>query len=215
MARSLHQNRAATLYVGDLSDHVTEDLLFELFTQVGPVVNVNIPRDRVTNHANGFGFVEFRTEDDARYASSIMDGIRLFGTPIKTGSTPTADSEIDVGAKLYVGNLADDVTDLMLHSLFSRFGNVQTCRVVMDPSTGKSRGHGFVSYDNFESADEAKRQMNSQFVCNRPITVTYALKAESKKGEQHGDRSERIVAPSSLAMATAKKMTTHLHPGVQ
>jgi splicing factor 3B subunit 4 len=210
MARNLHQNKEATLYVGDLSDHVTEDLLLELFIQVGPVVHVNIPRDRVTNRASGYGFVEFRTEEDARYASTIMDGVRLFGTPIKTGSTPTGDAEVDVGAKLYVGNLAPDVSDLILHSLFARFGSVQTCRVVVDAATGKSRGHGFVSYDNFDSADEARKAMNGQFICNQPITVTYAFKAESKRGEQHGDRSERLVAPSTAAAAAAKKLKSQI-----
>lgn len=210
MTRNFNQNREATLYVGDLSDHVTDDILLELFMQVGPVVHVNIPRDRITNRTNGYGFVEFRTEEDARYAAAIMDGVRLFGTPIKTGSAPTNDTEIDVGAKLYVGNLGEDVNDLLLHSLFSRFGNIQTCRVVMDPSTGKSRGHGFVSYDSFEAADEAKVRMNGQFVCNKPVTVTYAFKSESKKGEQHGDQTERLVAPATVAAATVKKSRVRL-----
>jgi splicing factor 3B subunit 4 len=210
MTRNLHQNKQATLYVGDLSDHVTEEILLELFIQAGPVVHVNIPRDRVTNRASGYGFVEFRTEEDARYASTIMDGIRLFGTPIKTGATPTADTEVDVGAKLYVGNLAPDVSDLVLHSLFARFGNIQTCRVVIEPGTGKSRGHGFVSYDNFDAADEARKTMNGQFICNQPITVSYAFKAESKKGEKHGDKSERLVAPSAAAAAAVKKLKTHI-----
>jgi splicing factor 3B subunit 4 len=206
MTRNLHQNKEATLYIGDLSSHVTEELLLELFIQVGPVVHLNIPRDRVTNRANGYGFVEFRTEEDARYASTIMDGIRLFGTPIKTGATAVLDNEVDVGAKLYVGNLAPDVSDLVLHSLFARFGNIQTCRVVLDPKTGKSRGHGFVSYDNFDSADEARKVMGGQFICNQPITVSYAFKADSRKGEKHGNRSERLVAPATAAVAAAKKL---------
>jgi splicing factor 3B subunit 4 len=59
-----------------------------------------------------------------------------------------------------------------------------------------------------KSADEARKNLNGQFVCNQPITVTYAFKAESKKGEKHGDRSEQLVAPSTAAAATAKKMKT-------
>jgi RNA recognition motif-containing protein len=41
------------------------------------VVNVHIPRDRVTSMQQGFGFVEFSTEEDADYATKVMvhDGL--------------------------------------------------------------------------------------------------------------------------------------------
>lgn len=199
-SRNLHQNKDATVYVGDLSDHVTEEILLELFIQCGPVVHLNIPRDRLTNHANGYGFVEFSTVEDAHYAAMIMNGVRLFGTPIRTGATFTSnEQDLDVGAKLYIGNLAPDVTDVTLRTLFQQFGNLINCRVVIDPTTGQSRGHGFVSYDNFDSADNARAALHMQYVSNQPITVTYAFKPESKKGEKHGDKTERLIAPSTMA----------------
>jgi splicing factor 3B subunit 4 len=84
-----------------------------------------------------------------------------------------------------------------------------------DPETGNSRGFGFVSYDSFESSDQAievislsqycstfwlivilpcvptlifaviSQAMNNQHLCNRPITVSYAYKKDTK-GERHG-----------------------------
>ena len=38
----------ATIYVGGLDEKVSESLLWELFVQAGPVVNVHMPKDRVT-----------------------------------------------------------------------------------------------------------------------------------------------------------------------
>ena len=38
----------ATIYVGGLDDKVNQSLLWELFVQGGPVVNVHMPKDRVT-----------------------------------------------------------------------------------------------------------------------------------------------------------------------
>ena len=210
MSRNLHQNKEATIYIGELSDHVTEEILLELFVQCGPIVRVNIPRDRVTNRANGYGFVEFSTSEDARYASTIMNGIRLYGSSIKINSTNVGDEETDIGAKLYVGNLHPEVTDLILRQLFQPFGNLLNCRVVLDPQTGASRGHGFVSYDNFESADNARAALHMQYVRNQPITVVYAFKQESKSGEMHGDKTERLVAPNALAVQVAKKMKSHM-----
>nr|GMD51955.1 splicing factor 3B subunit 4-like [Ipomoea batatas] len=66
---SAERNQDATAYVGNLDPQVSEELLWELFVQAGPVVNVYVPKDRVTNAHQGYGFVEFRSEEDADYVS--------------------------------------------------------------------------------------------------------------------------------------------------
>eukprot|EP00882_Tetradesmus_deserticola_P021299 GHRQ01023060.1.p2 GENE.GHRQ01023060.1~~GHRQ01023060.1.p2 ORF type:complete len:131 (+),score=23.08 GHRQ01023060.1:820-1212(+) len=63
------RNQDATVYVGNLDPQVTEELVWELFTQAGPIVNVYLPKDRVTNSHQGYGFVEYRAEEDADYVS--------------------------------------------------------------------------------------------------------------------------------------------------
>ncbi|KAJ0747830.1 putative RNA recognition motif domain, nucleotide-binding alpha-beta plait domain superfamily [Helianthus annuus] len=66
---SAERNQDATAYVGNLDPQASEELLWELFVQAGPVVNVYVPKDRVTNLHQGYGFVEFRSEEDADYVS--------------------------------------------------------------------------------------------------------------------------------------------------
>lgn len=61
-----------------------------------------------------------------------------------------------------------------------------------DPDTGISRGFGFLGYDSFDSSDEAIKAMNGQYLCNHAISVTYALKKDSK--EKHGTGAERLLA---------------------
>ena len=46
-------------------------------------VNVFMPKDRVTTSHQGYGFVEFQSEEDADYAMKIMNMVRLFGKPVK------------------------------------------------------------------------------------------------------------------------------------
>mmetsp|Transcript_41865 Transcript_41865/g.125293 ORF Transcript_41865/g.125293 Transcript_41865/m.125293 type:complete len:88 (+) Transcript_41865:1425-1688(+) len=66
-AHAHDRNQEATCYVGNLDPQVAEEVVWELFTQAGPVVNVYLPKDRVTNNHQGYGFVEFRAEEDADY----------------------------------------------------------------------------------------------------------------------------------------------------
>ena len=72
------RNAEATVYVGNLDAQVTEELVWELFLQAGPVTNVYVPKDRVTSTHQGYGFVELRNEEDAEYVRRAMrcDGTR-------------------------------------------------------------------------------------------------------------------------------------------
>lgn len=46
-------------------------------------VNVHMPKDRITQAHQGYGFVEFIGEEDADYAIKVMNMIKLFGKPIR------------------------------------------------------------------------------------------------------------------------------------
>ena len=84
----------------------------------------------------------------------------------------------------------------MLYSTFIAFGYIISTKVARDPETGESKGHGFVSYDNFDSSDTAIKQMNGQYFSNKKITVEYAFKdnPQRRKIERHGTQAERVLA---------------------
>ena len=54
-----------------------------------------------------------------------------------------------------------------------------------DPDTGNSKGYAFINFAGFEASDAAIEAMNGQYLCNRPINITYAFKKDTK-GERHG-----------------------------
>ena len=56
---------------------------FFVFVLFSIIVNVHQPKDRVTINHQGYGFVEFLTEEDADYAIKIMNMIKLYGKPIR------------------------------------------------------------------------------------------------------------------------------------
>merc|ERR1719356_1525413 len=119
--------------------------------------------------------------------------IRLFGKPIRCNKSSQDKKTNEVGANLFIGNLEPEVDEKMLYDTFSAFGVLLFAKVMRDPDTGVSRGFGFISYDTFEASDAALAGMNGQFLCNRPISVSYAYKKETK-GERHGSAAERLIA---------------------
>lgn len=62
-----------------------------------------------------------------------------------------------------------------------------------DPDSGNSKGFAFVNYASFDSSDACIEAMNGQYLCNRPISVSYAFKKDAK-GERHGSAAERLLA---------------------
>lgn len=205
-----HKNQDATCYVGNLDPACDESLLVELFTQIGRVLSVHMPKDKLTNSHNGYGFVEFADTTDAEYAMQIMNMIKLFNRPIKVSKSSfdkkTGVNALDVGANLFIGNLDPvDVDEKLLYDTFSSFGTIiKPPRIMRDEMTNQSKGYGFVSYDSFEASDMAIECMHNQYLCNRQILVQYAFKKATgseetgvMKGERHGSRAERMLAANN------------------
>eukprot|EP01086_Lenisia_limosa_P008298 TRINITY_DN2940_c0_g1_i2.p1 TRINITY_DN2940_c0_g1~~TRINITY_DN2940_c0_g1_i2.p1 ORF type:complete len:346 (-),score=68.27 TRINITY_DN2940_c0_g1_i2:21-1010(-) len=200
-----NRNQQCTIYVGSLAPEVTETILWELMIQAGPLVNVHIPKDKISGQVQGFGFVEFKTEEDAAYAALVMNMVRLYGRSIKVNRA-SADKKIqDIGANLFIGNLAPEVDEKLLYDTFSAFGCIinNTPKVMRDVDTSVSKGFAFVNYDNFESSDAAIEAMRGQFFCGRNISVQYAFKRESR--ERHGGAAERLIAKTNPISATTRK----------
>lgn len=188
------KNQEATVYIGNLDEKVNEALIWELMLQAGPVRHVHILRDRITQTHQGYAFCEFASELDADYAVKVMNQVRLWGKPMKVNRSSADKRTLDIGANLFVGNLAPEVDEKLLYDTFGSFGTIITApTVARDPNTGISRGFGFVSYDAFESSDAAVEAMNGQYLCNRPISASYAFKKDAQ-GERHGSAAERLLA---------------------
>jgi RNA recognition motif-containing protein len=83
LTTSREQDKEATVYIGNIDERVTDSLVWELMLQAGRIVNVHLPKDRVSQNHQGYGFVEFISEEDAEYAARIMNQVRLYGKPIR------------------------------------------------------------------------------------------------------------------------------------
>lgn len=207
------RNSETTVYVSQLDDKVTDALLWELMIQAAPVRHVYIPRNRITGAHFGYGFCEFHTQLDALYATKVLNLISLFSKPIRISKSSQERRNQDIGANLFIGNLVEEVDEKLLHDAFSAFGPlIEAPYIVRDPDTNKSKSYGFIKYSSFEHADNAITAMNSQYICNTPITVQYAFKKDSDTHERHGSEAERMLAEKAKETRRANDPETLLQP---
>ena len=87
-----------------------------------------------------------------------------------------------MGKKLYIGNLGYDVSSSDLEALLSPHGTVQSAEVIMDRSTGQSKGFGFVEMNSDAEAQAAISALDGQDHGGRALKVNEAKPREPRTG---------------------------------
>jgi len=85
---------------------------------------------------------------------------------------------------LYVGGLAEEVNEAILHATFIPFGDIKDVKTPLDQATQKHRSFGFVTFLEREDAASAMDNMDGAELYGRVLTVNYALPEKIKGGEQ-------------------------------
>jgi cold-inducible RNA-binding protein len=86
--------------------------------------------------------------------------------------------------KIYVGNLNYNTSDQDLQSLFAEFGQVSSASVVIDRTTGRSRGFGFVEMESDSEAMTAIEALNGKDVAGRTLNVNEARPREPRRASR-------------------------------
>ncbi|RCV43396.1 hypothetical protein SETIT_9G291100v2 [Setaria italica] len=76
--------------------------------------------------------------------------------------------------KLFIGGLCYDTNETALKDAFSQHGDVIAVKVICHPTTGKSKGFGFVTFSSEDEATAAVQKMNGEVLHGRTIRVQYS-----------------------------------------
>jgi cold-inducible RNA-binding protein len=88
--------------------------------------------------------------------------------------------------KIYVGNLSFDSNDSDLNTLFSKYGEVESAKVIVDQFTSRSRGFAFVEMTNREEGLKAIQELDSKDLGGRPLKVNEAKPKANNRDRRGG-----------------------------
>ena len=92
--------------------------------------------------------------------------------------------------KLFVGNLSFNTTENDLQDAFAAHGTVTEANLMMDRTTNRPRGFGFVTMSTAEEAQKAIAALNGKEIDGRALTVNVARPREERAGGGGGGRRE-------------------------
>ncbi|KAI9141993.1 hypothetical protein BKA69DRAFT_356270 [Paraphysoderma sedebokerense] len=100
--------------------------------------------------------------------------------------------DVNPGNNIYVKNLATRVNEKELEDLFSKYGKVSKCQIMMDPHTRESRGFGFVTLENVDDAEAAISALDGLEYMGKNLSVEKARRGRARTptpGQYNGPTS--------------------------
>lgn len=174
---------SASLYVGELDPSVTEAMLFELFSQIGPVASIRVCRDAVTRRSLGYAYVNYNTTSDGEKALEELNYTIIKGRPCRIMWSQRDPALRKTGAgNVFIKNLDIAIDNKALHDTFAAFGNILSCKVAQDEH-GNSKGYGFVHYETDEAASQAIKHVNGMLLNEKKVYVGHHIPKKDRQSK--------------------------------
>ena len=174
--------QARTLWIGEIENWMDEQFIeSRLLTYNIPIKSIKIIRDRSKGISLGYGFIEFYSKEQANQVLNEFNnkGILHNNKTFKLNwASDSASKAACMGSlpknefTIYIGELDSNVTENYLKGIFLKlYKSVIGAKIVIDPITKKSKGYGFVRFNDHNESQRAILEMNGFEIGGKPIKV--------------------------------------------
>ncbi|CAL1358130.1 unnamed protein product [Linum trigynum] len=167
------------IFIGGLARETTPAQFIKHFGKYGEITDSVIMKDRKTGQPRGFGFVTYADPsvvDQVIQDTHIINGKQVeIKRTIPRGAAGPKDFKTK---KIFVGGIPSAVTEDDLKEFFSQFGSIAEHQILRDHSTNRSRGFGFVTFEEEDAVDELLTKGNRLEFAGTQVEIK---KAEPKK----------------------------------
>jgi len=190
-----HQKK---IFVGGLGHNTATQHLRDYFAKYGDVADAVVLR-WPDGRSRGFGYVTFTQVSAANAALKHAHKVHGRNVDVKRAVPGTN--------KLFVGGLPQNTTAKELRQHFERYGVVSDAVVMMDPTTNRSRGFGFVCFssgqDGADALAFALEDYNNHCIRGKWIEVKSAAPPHKLSTEAQASKAagaeEALPQPAGLA----------------
>uniref|UniRef100_A0A673L976 RRM domain-containing protein n=1 Tax=Sinocyclocheilus rhinocerous TaxID=307959 RepID=A0A673L976_9TELE len=102
-----------------------------------------------------------------------------------------------VQGSLLINDLHSDVTEQVLHTIFQPFGPIRSVKVCRGRRTNRSRGNGFVTFEQRHDAENALVALNFLELMGKPVRIPWAQSSWANRCLSWGAKTLRHNESSS------------------
>lgn len=190
------RNNQGNLFIKNLDPEIEVSQLHDAFSNFGEIISCKIPSDikNVPREDNpsvlekrtvsrGYGYVQFRNQEDAKQAMADLKDASINGHSIEIQPFCRRQHQnpATTFTNIYIKNFPETFTDDDIKQLFEGYGTPLSYKVVTDEN-GTSKQFGFCCMKDHEEALKAVEELNGKEIDNLVIQCCRAMsKAERLK----------------------------------
>ncbi|KAF9918085.1 Protein phosphatase PP2A regulatory subunit B [Lobosporangium transversale] len=181
---ALRKTGTGNIFIKNLDATIDNKALHDTFSAFGNILSCKVATE--DGQSKGYGFVHYETYEAAENAIKHVNGMLLNDKKVFVGhhiSKKERQSKVEeMKAKftnVYIKNLDPEVTQEEVEAMFTKFGPV-TSVVISTDENGRSKGFGFINFENHEDAQKAVDELHESEYKDKKLFVTRA----QKKGER-------------------------------
>merc|ERR1712241_1371256 len=186
---SLRRSGVGNVFTKNLDKTIDNKAMYDTFSAFGNILSRKVAHDMSNWESRGHGFVHFETEEAALNAIQKVNGMLLNGKKVFVGRfVPRKEREVELGEKarrftnVFVKNICEEYDEDQLTVMFSKYGKISSVKV-MKSEEGKSKGFGFVSFEDPEEAGKACDELNGTDIEGKTVYVGRAQKKAERQAE--------------------------------
>ena len=222
----------STLFVRNLNFSTTSEELRDLFNPLPGFLSARVktktnPKKPEEYLSMGFGFVEFRSKDEAQSAASALNGYKLAGHELTIKESQKA---LDAGTerrrenvakkvagrrtKIIIKNLPFEATKKDVRALFGPYGQLRSVRVPKKYDSS-SRGFAFADFVTTREAENAMKSLHGVHLLGRRLNLDFAAEdlidpeEEIEKMQKKVESQANKVAIQKLTSGGRKKFSVN------
>lgn len=185
--KSENKNSMYAIFVGGLANSVTNQDLYNYFAPFGRIAKCEVQTWR-NNPLKCRGFATVDAYDEETFNKILSCSHKLGGRVIECKRMIIDKTELDnhskdqLQRKVFVSGLSKKVDDEQFRAFFSQYGQISMAYVVKHHKDKKSKGFGFICFDNKSDRDALLEQPEILMDGKRIVCSEYSTKMELKKG---------------------------------